>query len=155
MLPPDAPRVMIWTDGSCLQNPGVGGWAALIRKSDGQVDQIFGAAEDTTNNVMELTAVIMALNVLSESSRITLFSDSQYVLNGISQWIFRWKRNGWRTKNNKTVKNVDMWQKLEAATHRHDIIWQWVRGHDGDPNNMLVDRLARNAAREWSEISSS
>jgi len=131
----------IWTDGACHGNPGPGGWAALIR--GGIADQeLTGGDVDTTNNRMELMAAISALEALPDQSSAVLFTDSQYVVNGITKWIHDWKPRGWRTAGKKPVKNVDLWQRLEAAAASHVIEWRWVKGHAGHPENERVDALA-------------
>jgi ribonuclease HI len=136
--------VEIHCDGACSGNPGPGGWAALLR-FDGHEKELTGFESPTTNNRMELMAAIMALESLKRSVKARLFSDSTYLRDGITQWLPRWKKNGWRTADKKPVKNVDLWQRLEAAAHGHEIEWRWVRGHAGDPDNERVDRLARAA----------
>lgn len=135
------PEVEIWTDGACKGNPGPGGWGVLLR-SNGHEKELFGGEERTTNNRMELQAVIEALRVLKEPCRVALHVDSQYVMNGITKWIEGWKRNGWRTAAKKPVKNEDLWRALDTEVARHDIRWLWVRGHAGDPGNERADALA-------------
>lgn len=137
----DEPVVEIWTDGACKGNPGPGGWGALLR-SNGHEKELFGGEELTTNNRMELQAVIEALRALKEPCRVTLHVDSQYVMNGITKWITGWKRNGWRTASKKPVKNEDLWRALDEKVARHDVRWVWVRGHAGDPGNERADTLA-------------
>ncbi len=137
-------KIEIYTDGACRGNPGPGGWAALMRY--GQHEKtLSGATLDTTNNRMELLAPISALNALQEACQVDLYTDSQYVQKGISEWLPGWKKNGWRKSDRKPVKNVDLWQQLDAAASRHVIIWHWVKGHSGHPENELVDRLANEA----------
>ena len=131
----------IYTDGACKGNPGVGGWGALLRVGDTE-KEICGGERETTNNRMELMAVIEALALLKRPVRARIHTDSQYVQKGISEWIASWKRRGWRTADNKPVKNVDLWQRLEAACAPHRITWHWVRGHSGDPGNERADALA-------------
>ena len=126
--------VEIYTDGACKGNPGPGGWGVLMQSA--------GGAPDTTNNRMELTAVIRALEALKRPSRVRLHTDSQYVQLGISQWIHSWKKRGWRTADKKPVKNEDLWRELDALRERHEIEWLWVRGHDGNPGNERADELA-------------
>jgi ribonuclease HI len=138
-------KVTIYTDGSCLGNPGPGGYGALIIYKSNR-KELAGGFVNTTNNRMELLAPIEALNALKESCLVDLFTDSQYVKNGINQWIHNWKRNGWKTANKKPVKNADLWQLLDDAIKRHNIEWHWVKGHSGHPENDRVDELARNAA---------
>lgn len=133
--------VEIYTDGACKGNPGPGGWGAWL-KWGGHEKELFGGAPQTTNNRMELTAVIEALASLKRGCRVRLHTDSQYVHNGISSWIRDWKRRGWRTADRKPVKNVDLWQKLDELADNHDIEWVWVRGHDGNPGNERADELA-------------
>ena len=133
--------VEIFSDGACRGNPGPGGWGALLR-SRGAERELYGGEPDTTNNRMELTAVIRALAALKRPSRVRLYTDSQYVQKGISEWIRSWKRRGWRTAGRKPVKNLDLWQELEALAVRHSIEWHWVRGHAGHPENERADRLA-------------
>lgn len=139
--------VEIYTDGACRGNPGPGGWGALLRYK-GNEKQLYGAEAETTNNRMELMAAISALESLTRSCRVALTTDSQYVRNGITQWIANWKRNGWRTADRKPVKNADLWQRLDAASSRHDVDWHWVRGHTGHPENELADQLANQAIDE-------
>jgi ribonuclease HI len=137
-------RVEIWTDGACSGNPGPGGYGAILRFGD-QEKEISGDELDTTNNRMELMAAISALEALTRPCAVTLHTDSQYLRNGVTQWIEAWKTRGWRTADRKPVKNVDLWQRLEAASERHEIDWRWVRGHAGDAMNERVDALARSA----------
>lgn len=140
--------VTIYTDGSCSPNPGCGGWAALLlyKSPNGQLIEkvITGNARTTTNNRMELTAVIMALIALKEDCEVHLYTDSQLVQQGITEWMPKWKRNNWRGSNGG-IKNVDLWKSLHAETLRHHIIWHWVRGHAGDAYNERVDKLAVSA----------
>ncbi|HVY85565.1 MAG TPA: ribonuclease HI [Caulobacterales bacterium] len=138
--------VDIWTDGACSGNPGPGGWGAVLVY--GEVEkEISGAEAATTNNRMELTAAIEALDALKKPANVRLHTDSQYVKNGITQWLKNWKRRNWRTADNKPVANADLWQKLEAAEARHTVEWKWVRGHDGDVMNERADKLARDAIK--------
>jgi len=134
--------VEIFTDGACSGNPGPGGWGALLRYN-GKVKELSGGEALTTNNRMELTAAIRALDALKQPCRVELHTDSEYVKNGISGWIEGWKRNGWRTADKKPVKNVELWQALDEARRRHDVHWHWVRGHAGHPENERADELAR------------
>ena len=136
--------VALITDGSCLGNPGPGGWGALLCRP-GKRTTLQGGEPHTTNNRMELTAAICALEHLRRSCRVTLVTDSRYVQRGISEWLEQWRRRGWKTAGNRPVKNVDLWQRLEAAAARHDVHWQWVEGHTGNPGNEEADRLAREA----------
>jgi ribonuclease HI len=137
--------VTIFTDGSCLSNPGPGGWAAILRWRDNE-REISGSEPDTTNNRMELLAAIMALNALTRPMQVKLHTDSRYVMNGVQDWMPRWKANGWKTANKKPVANQDLWQQLDAAVNRHTIDWHWVKGHAGDEFNERCDQLARSAA---------
>ena len=137
-------RVEIWTDGACSGNPGPGGYGAILRFGDHE-KEISGGEADTTNNRMELMGAIAALEALTRPCAVTLHTDSQYLRNGVTQWIESWKARGWRTADRKPVKNVDLWQRLEAASERHEIDWRWVRGHAGDAMNERVDALARSA----------
>ena len=138
-------HVSIHTDGSCLGNPGPGGWAALLRYGEKEREVVGGGAQ-TTNNPMGLMAAIAALEVLTEGCEVTLHIDSQYVRQGITEWMPGWVRRGWKTAGGDPVKNRDLWERLHAATGRHKIDWKWVKGHNGDPDNERVDVLARNAA---------
>lgn len=131
----------IWTDGACKGNPGAGGWGALLKYGDKE-KKIFGGEADTTNNRMELTAVIKALLELKKTSDVVIHIDSQYVKNGMTQWIHNWKKNNWRTANRKPVKNVDLWQQLDQLVQNHNVSWVWVKGHAGDPGNEMADALA-------------
>ncbi|HTT12292.1 MAG TPA: ribonuclease HI [Burkholderiaceae bacterium] len=139
--PAPSKTVEIWTDGACKGNPGPGGWGALLRYG-GHGKELFGGLPKTTNNRMELTAVIEALASLKQRCHVIVHTDSQYVKNGIEEWMANWIRRGWRTSDNKPVKNVDLWQRLAAEARRHDIEWRWVRGHAGDPGNERADELA-------------
>jgi len=139
--------VDIFTDGACSGNPGPGGWGVLLRY-DGHEKELYGGERQTTNNRMELMAAIMALEGLKRPVHARIHTDSQYVKNGITQWIRAWKRNGWRTADKKPVKNVDLWQRLEAAIERHEVSWHWIRGHAGHPENERADALARRAITE-------
>ena len=139
--------VEIHTDGACRGNPGPGGWGAILN-FDGHEKCLSGAEPDTTNNRMELLAAIHALEALKRRCRVRLVTDSQYVRNGITQWMAGWKRNNWRTASRSPVKNADLWRRLDAADSRHDVDWVWVRGHSGHPENERADALARNAIDE-------
>jgi ribonuclease HI len=139
--PPASKSVEIWTDGACKGNPGPGGWGALLRYGDHE-KELFGGERQTTNNRMELMAVIEALASLKERCRVIVHTDSQYVKNGIQEWMKNWIRRGWRTSDNKPVKNIDLWKRLAAEALRHDIEWRWVRGHAGDAGNERADELA-------------
>ena len=136
--------VHIYTDGACRGNPGPGGWGALLCYQD-QEKTLQGAEPDTTNNRMELMAAIQALETLSRPCDVVLTTDSNYVRLGITQWIKGWKKNGWRTSQKATVKNEDLWQRLDAVTQKHQIDWQWVKGHSGHPQNERADQLATSA----------
>ena len=139
------PQVTIYTDGGAKPNPnGPGGWAALLIYGDHQ-KELSGGEPSTTNNRMELTAAISALEALKEPCIVALYTDSQYVKNGITDWMRNWIKNGWKTAAKKPVKNQELWQRLHAATQRHDINWQWVRGHAGNEHNERVDQLATEA----------
>lgn len=138
-------QVTIHTDGACLGNPGPGGWAALLHWN-GVEREIAGGEADTTNNRMELMAAIAALEALREPCDVVLRTDSQYVRQGITQWLANWTRRGWKTSGGDAVKNRDLWERLQAAAATHAIDWQWVRGHAGDPHNERVDVLARDEA---------
>jgi len=143
---PAQPAVIISTDGACLGNPGPGGWGAVLRYGSHE-KRIAGSEPDTTNNRMELTAPIEALRTLNRRSTVILRTDSTYVRNGITQWVHGWQRNGWLTKAKQPVKNEDLWRSLIAACAEHDVEWQWVKGHAGDPDNEIADELATSAAR--------
>ena len=133
--------VEIYTDGACKGNPGPGGWGAWLRSGDHE-RELWGGEAQTTNNRMELTAVIESLAALKTPCRVTLHLDSEYVRNGITSWIHNWKLRGWRTASNQAVKNVDLWQKLDAVTQVHKIDWRWVKGHAGNEGNERADALA-------------
>lgn len=137
-------RVEIFTDGACSGNPGIGGWGALLRYKDIE-KELSGGEIDTTNNRMELTAVLEALKALKTTCNITLYTDSKYVMCGITEWLENWKKNGWKTSNKKNeVKNIDLWQQLDEIIKHHQIRWVWVKGHNGHIENERVDTLARN-----------
>ncbi|MBN9057595.1 MAG: ribonuclease HI [Rhizobiales bacterium] len=138
----DEKRIAIWTDGACSGNPGPGGWGAVLIAGEHEKDLKRGEA-DTTNNRMELTAAIEALDALKRPSVVDLHTDSQYVKGGITGWIHGWKRNGWKTADKKPVKNVDLWQRLDTALQRHKVTWHWVKGHAGNEENERADQLAR------------
>jgi ribonuclease HI len=135
-------RVIIHTDGACSGNPGPGGWGAILRDG-GKITEIKGGEAATTNNRMELLAAISALESLPDNTPAELHTDSQYLRDGITQWLQNWKKNGWRTSDKKPVKNVDLWKRLEAAAERHQVDWHWVRGHVGHDENERADELAR------------
>jgi ribonuclease HI len=134
-------RVEIFTDGACSGNPGPGGWGAVLR-SGAHEKELCGGESDTTNNRMELTAAIEALEALTEPCQVTLTTDSTYVRDGITRWLANWKQNGWRTSAKKPVKNQELWQKLDSQALRHDVTWKWVKGHSGHPENERADMLA-------------
>jgi ribonuclease HI len=138
-------QVEIATDGACKGNPGPGGWGAVIR-SGGREKELSGGEALTTNNRMELTAVIEALNALKRPCAVTLSTDSRYVMDGLTKWIHGWRKNGWKTAAKQPVKNADLWQALVEATARHRIAWEWVKGHAGHPDNERADKLASDAA---------
>ncbi|MGH7044984.1 MAG: ribonuclease HI [Stellaceae bacterium] len=151
-----AAEVEIFTDGACSGNPGPGGWAAILRYRPARRDtsrgdpeyvekELSGFDPATTNNRMEMTAAIAALETLKRPCQVRLYSDSQYLRDGITRWIHGWKARGWRTADRKPVKNIDLWQRLDAAAARHEIEWEWVRGHAGHPENERADALARAA----------
>ncbi len=142
-----AERVDIFTDGACRGNPGPGGWGAVMRYR-GNEKQLWGGEPETTNNRMELFAVIAALQALTRPAKIRITTDSQYVKNGINQWIHNWKRNGWKTANKKPVKNMDLWRTLDELVTLHEIDWAWVKGHSGHPENELADELANRGIDE-------
>jgi ribonuclease HI len=139
------PSVLINADGSCLGNPGPGGWAVVLQ-AGGHEKVLSGADPQTTNNRMELTAAIQALAALKRPSKVTLRTDSRYVVDGITKWVAGWKKRGWKTAEKKEVANQDLWLALDAAAARHEVRWEWVRGHAGDAANERVDRLAREEA---------
>ncbi|WP_137167246.1 ribonuclease HI [Salinimonas lutimaris] len=137
--------IHIFTDGSCLGNPGPGGYGAVMIYNNHR-KELSGGYYQTTNNRMELLAPIVALNALNEACQVEITTDSQYVKNGINQWIHNWRKNGWKTKDKKPVKNADLWKLLDEAVSRHDMNWHWVKGHSGHPENERCDDLAREAA---------
>ncbi|MAV92626.1 MAG: ribonuclease HI [Candidatus Marinimicrobia bacterium] len=137
-------RIYIYTDGACKGNPGPGGWGALLIYKEHK-KEINGFSKDTTNNIMELTAVIESLLIIKQKSDITIITDSNYVKDGITKWIANWKKKGWKTSNKKPVKNKDLWKKLDDLSNNHNIKWEWVRGHTGNPGNEKADQLANEA----------
>ena len=139
--------VDLFTDGACSGNPGPGGWGVVLRWKDHE-KELFGGEAETTNNRMELMAAIRGLESLRRGVRARLFTDSTYVRDGITTWIHNWKENGWRTAAKKPVKNVDLWQRLDAALARHDVDWHWIKGHAGHPENERADALARRGIEE-------
>ncbi len=140
-------KLVAYTDGACSGNPGPGGWGVLMRAMQGDAivkeRELSGGESDTTNNRMELLAAIHALETLERASTITIITDSAYVKNGLTGWIHGWKRNGWKTSNRKPVKNVELWQRLDEAQARHDVTWEWIKGHAGHEGNEHADELAR------------
>jgi len=146
------PELFAYTDGACSGNPGPGGWGVLMRAMDGdrvvKERELCGGEAGTTNNRMELTAPIKALEALTRPVRVELYTDSTYVRSGITSWVKGWKRNGWRTSAKQPVKNVDLWQELDAACQRHEVHWHWVKGHAGDEGNERADRLAAKGLTE-------
>jgi ribonuclease HI len=143
----NAQRVVVHTDGACSGNPGPGGWGAILQWGD-HTRELKGGEAHTTNNRMELTAAIMALETLKRPCVVDLHTDSEYLRQGITGWIKNWKRNGWKTADRKPVKNVDLWQRLDAALSQHQLRWHWVRGHSGHDLNERADELARSAIAE-------
>jgi len=141
------PDLFAYTDGACSGNPGPGGWGTLMIAREGdkvvKTREISGGEADTTNNRMELLAAISALEILHKPTQITIVTDSAYVKNGVTTWIHGWKRNGWRTSNKKPVKNIDLWRRIDAENARHQVTWEWVKGHAGHPENERADELAR------------
>lgn len=141
------PQIFAYTDGACSGNPGPGGWGALLIAKDGEhllkTRELKGGEADTTNNRMELLAAINALETLEKPSQVTVITDSAYVKGGITEWIFGWKKRGWKTSTKKPVKNEDLWRRLDEATQRHSVVWEWVKGHAGHPENEKADELAR------------
>ena len=139
--------IEIYTDGACKGNPGPGGWGALLRMNEHE-KELYGGESDTTNNRMELMAAIMAIESLTRPCRVALTTDSQYVKNGINQWMDNWKKRGWKTADKKPVKNQDLWKRLDAALQDHEVEWHWVRGHTGHPENERADELANKGIME-------
>lgn len=137
-----AKAVLVYSDGACSGNPGPGGWAAILKYGE-HVREISGGQGHTTNNQMELTAAVEALRALKDRCQVQFFTDSEYVRQGITDWIKRWKSNGWRTASKKPVQNRSLWEALDAEASRHDIEWRWLRGHSGHPENERCDELAR------------
>jgi ribonuclease HI len=147
------PDLYAYTDGACSGNPGPGGWGVLLQAKDGDAvvkeRSLSGGEANTTNNRMELLAAIHALETLARPSSLTIVTDSAYVKNGVTGWIHGWKRNGWKTANRKPVKNVELWQRLDEAQHRHEVAWEWVKGHAGHPENERADELAREGMKPF------
>jgi ribonuclease HI len=142
----EKPGVTIYTDGACSGNPGPGGWGAILISGPHR-KELSGGELATTNNRMELMAAISALEALKRPSAVALWTDSQYVRQGVTAWVHNWKRNGWKTADKKPVKNAELWQRLDAARHRHDVSWHWLKGHAGHPENERADELARLAIK--------
>jgi ribonuclease HI len=140
-------EAVIYTDGACSGNPGPGGWGAVLRYGD-HLKELHGGEPSTTNNRMELMAAIRALETLSRPTDVQLYTDSKYVLDGITKWLPNWERRGWKTASKQPVKNVDLWQRLVAAMQPHEVTWHWVKGHNGDPGNERADELAREGITE-------
>ena len=140
-------KAIVYTDGACSGNPGPGGWGATI-KIDRETFEIYGGEDNTTNNRMELIAAIKALEYLNESYEITLYTDSIYVKDGITKWIFNWKKNNWKTSSKKTVKNCDLWIQLDTIQEKRKVTWNWVKGHSGNIGNERADELARMGIEE-------
>jgi ribonuclease HI len=140
-------RVIMFTDGACRGNPGPGGWGVLLQYRDRE-KELYGGEPETTNNRMELTAAIKGLEALNKSCRVRIVTDSEYVKNGISQWLADWKKRGWKTAARKPVKNIDLWQRLDQAVQDHQVEWCWVKGHSGDPGNERADALANRGIDE-------
>jgi ribonuclease HI len=141
-------KVIIHTDGACSGNPGPGGWGAIL-DYNGTRKELSGGADNTTNNRMEITAAVEALNALKRPCKVSMHVDSQYVKDGITKWIHGWKKNGWKTADKKPVKNVELWQALDKAIQPHEISWHWVKGHDGHADNERADELAREGMRPF------
>lgn len=141
------PEIIAYTDGACSGNPGPGGWGVILQAKDGLVlikeRELFGGEKDTTNNRMELIAAISCLESLEKPTKLTLFTDSNYVKGGITEWMKTWKKNEWKTAGKKSVKNVDLWKRLDKASQRHNVTWKWVKGHSGQTENERADELAR------------
>jgi ribonuclease HI len=143
-------NIVIYTDGACKGNPGEGGWGAVIENKK-SVNKLYGYEENTTNNRMEIVAAIKALKTFSEKSDIIIYTDSKYLMNGINDWINNWKKNNWKTSNKKDVKNVDLWKIIDELNLKHNIEWNWVKGHSGNPGNEMADDLANLAISRKSE----
>ncbi len=150
-LTEELPLVAIFTDGACKGNPGPGGWGALLRMGEKE-KELSGGEADTTNNRMELTAAIRGLEALKRPCRVTLTTDSRYVMDGLTKWIHGWRKNGWKTADRKPVKNADLWQELLAAAAPHRIDWKWVKGHAGHTENERVDKLASDEAARFGRL---
>ena len=141
------PEIIAYTDGACSGNPGPGGWGVILQAKDGLIlikeRELFGGEKDTTNNRMELIAAISCLESLEKPTTLTLFTDSNYVKGGITEWMKTWKKNEWKTTGKKSVKNVDLWKRLDTARQKHNVTWKWVKGHSGQAENERADELAR------------
>jgi ribonuclease HI len=146
-----AQAVEMYTDGACKGNPGPGGWGCLLRFKDAE-KELCGGESETTNNRMELTAVIRGLEALKRSCSVRIVTDSQYVKQGMTQWIHNWRRNGWRTASKQPVKNRDLWEQLDALLNRHEVQWQWVKGHAGHPENERADALANQGIKAIGQV---
>ena len=138
----------MYTDGACKGNPGIGGWGVFIQRENDQSD-LYGFDLKTTNNKMELKAVIEGLKIINPKTNVTIITDSQYVKNGINQWIFNWKKNGWKTAAKKPVKNIDLWKELDDLVENHSVDWEWVKGHSGNPGNERADQLANKGIDDY------
>ena len=138
----------MYTDGACKGNPGIGGWGVFIQKENEQND-LYGFDAKTTNNKMELKAVIEGLKIIHPKTNVTIITDSQYVKNGINQWIFNWKKNGWKTAAKKPVKNMDLWKELDDLVENRSVFWEWVKGHSGNPGNDRADQLANKGIDDY------
>jgi ribonuclease HI len=147
------PEIIAYTDGACSGNPGPGGWGVILQAKDGVLlikeRELFGGEKDTTNNRMELIAAISCLESLDKPTTLTLFTDSNYVKGGITDWIKNWKKNEWKTASKKLVKNVDLWKRLDKARQKHNVIWKWVKGHSGQTENERADQLARQGMAKY------
>lgn len=146
-LPIQRPQVVVYTDGACKGNPGPGGWGVWLRSGD-HAKELWGGERHTTNNRMEMTAVIEALASLKRSCEVVIYTDSSYVKDGITSWIHGWKKRGWKTADGKPVKNVELWQRIDALAQLHRVDWRWVKGHAGDPGNEKADELANRGVAE-------
>lgn len=151
-MPEILSEVTLYTDGGCRGNPGVGGWGAVLLSGKHR-KELSGYAPHTTNNQMELTAAIRGLAVLNRRCRIIVYTDSQYVKKGISEWLSKWKRQGWLTSTKEPVKNVELWKQLDTMVRNHEVTWRWVKGHAGNAGNERCDQLAQEAMDEWLRLS--